>query len=194
MAHLVVRRFHRNTVNEDQLTDELVSLRRFIQADAALVQALAGDPAVADTTLRIPHPYPDGAAEKWIATHDALFEQETGAVFAVTAQPNLVLVGCIGIDVDRTHNHGEIGYWIGPSFWGHGYGTAALRLFLRYCFSCLDLHRVHAHHLVRNPASGRVLQKAGMRHEGILREHILKAGRYEDTVLYGLLKSEHHDV
>lgn len=97
-------------MNIQQLADEKVFLRRFTQADAALVQKFAGDFAVADTTLRIPHPYPDGAAEKWIATHDAMFEQATGAVFAITTQPDQKLAGCIGIEVNRAHNNGEIGY------------------------------------------------------------------------------------
>jgi len=171
-----------------------VVLRRFTQEDASLVQSLAGDSAVADTTLNVPHPYPSGAAEQWIATHDAQFEQGTGAVFAITTQPDLKLVGCIGIRVERRHCHGEIGYWIGRAFWGHGYCTAALRLLLPYCFSQLDLHRVQSNHFARNPASGRVMQKAGMHREGILREHFLKSGKYEDVVLYGLLRSDHQSA
>jgi ribosomal-protein-alanine N-acetyltransferase len=181
-------------VNIQQLADEKVFLRRFTQADAALVQKFAGDFAVADTTLRIPHPYPDGAAEKWIATHAAMFEQATGAVFAITTQPDQKLAGCIGIEVNRADNSGEIGYWIGQPFWRQGYCTAALRLFLPYCFSKLDLHRIQAHHLARNPASGRVMEKAGLRREGFFREHILKSGKYEDVVFYGLLRSDYKNT
>jgi RimJ/RimL family protein N-acetyltransferase len=181
-------------VNDSQLTDGFVFLRRFTQNDAAMVQALAGDPAVADTTLNVPHPYPEGAAAQWIATHDALVEQATGAVFAITSHPRFTLVGCISVSVDRTHNHGEIGYWVGRSFWGNGYCTAALRLLLGYSFSCLGLHRVHSRHYARNLASGRVMQKAGMCREGMLREHVLKSGRYEDIVLYGLLRGDYQSV
>ncbi len=178
-------------MNERRLVNETVILRRFTQADAATVERLAGDPAVADTTLNVPHPYPDGEAQRWIATHDEQFEQASGAVFAITAQPDLALVGCISIRVDRRHQHGEIGYWIGRAYWGRGYCTAALRLLLRYSFSELELHRVCAHYLARNPASGRVMEKVGMRREGVLRGHVLKSGKYDDVVLYGLLRSEY---
>ena len=158
--------------------------------DAELVHALAGDRAVADTTQNIPHPYPDGAAEQWIATHDSQFAEATGAVFAVTARPDLVLVGCIGVRIDRSRDEGEIGYWIGRPFWGCGYGTAALQVFLPYCFEHLGLHRVQARHLKRNPASGRVMEKAGMRRERAFREHNAKSGSEENMVMYGLLRDE----
>ena len=173
-----------------QLADGTVLLRRFTPADAPTVQALAGDAAVADTTLNIIHPYPPGAAAQWIAAQDAVFEGKSGAVFAVVVQGPGPLVGAISVGIDPAHLHGEIGYWIGRPFWGHGYATAALRLLVAHCFSRLGLHRVYAHHMARNPASGRVMEKAGMRCEGTLREHVLKAGRYEDVVVYGLLRSE----
>jgi len=104
------------------------------------------------------------------------------------------LAGCISIEVNRAHNNGEIGYWIGQLFWKQGYCTAALRLFLPYCFSKLDLHRVQAHHLARNPASGRVMEKAGLRREGFFREHILKSGKYEDIFFFGLLRSDYKNA
>ncbi len=171
------------------MTEGRVRLRRFTMADAPAVQRFAGDAAVADTTLNIPHPYPPGAAEAWIAGHDNGFEDGTRAVFAVTAEDDGgALVGSIRVGVDQTHGHGEVGYWIGRPYWNRGYATAALRLLVAYCFSSLGLHRVFAHHLARNPASGRVMQKAGMRCEGTLRGHVSKAGRHEDIVIYGMLE------
>ena len=55
----------------------------------------------------------------------------------------------------------------------------------------LDLDRIYANHFLRNPASGRVMQKAGMKHEGCLRQHVLKWGAREDLEVYGILKAEH---
>lgn len=176
-------------MDEFALADGVVTLRRFTSSDAPTVQTLAGDPAIADTTLHVPHPYLPGEAERWIATHDAGFADGTGATFAVT-MPDSGLVGAIGIRIDAQHHNGEIGYWIGKPYWGRGFGTAALRLLIADGFSRFDLHRVCAHHLARNPASGRVMQKAGMKVEGRLREHVLKNGRFEDVILYGLLRSE----
>ena len=62
---------------------------------------------------------------------------------------------------------------------------------VRYGFEELGLHRVHASHFGSNPASGRVMQKVGMRYEGTSREHYRKWGDYEDRVDYGLLASEY---
>ncbi len=172
------------------MTDGRVSLRRFTVRDAPMVQTLAGNAAVADTTLNIPHPYPPDAAERWIAGHAVEFAANTGAVFAVVEETGGALVGSISVGVDGEHDHGEVGYWIGQPFWGRGYASAALRLMVKHCFATMELHRVYAHHMARNPASGRVMQKAGFRLEGQLREHVAKAGRYEDIVIYGLLRSE----
>jgi len=58
-----------------------------------------------------------------------------------------------------------------------------------YGFERRGLHRIHASHLTRNPASGRVLQKIGMRYEGCLRQHVDKWEVFEDLALYGILQS-----
>jgi ribosomal-protein-alanine N-acetyltransferase len=62
---------------------------------------------------------------------------------------------------------------------------------LDYAFRDLGLNRVHASHLSRNPASGRVMQKLGMSHEGRLRQHVKKWGIFEDIEKYGILRSEY---
>ena len=54
----------------------------------------------------------------------------------------------------------------------------------------MHLNRIYATHLKKNPASGKVMKKIGMKKEGILRQHVKKWGEYEDLVYYGLLKSE----
>jgi RimJ/RimL family protein N-acetyltransferase len=66
----------------------------------------------------------------------------------------------------------------------------AARAVLRYGFSALGLIRIHASFLTRNPASGRVMQKLSMRHEGCRRQHVMKWGKCEDLELYGILKHE----
>jgi [ribosomal protein S5]-alanine N-acetyltransferase len=167
-----------------------VALRRLVRKDASIIQLLAGDAAIAEMTLTTPHPYPDSAAEEWIEKHEARWTEGTRAVFAVTARPDFNLIGCSGVQLDPARHEGEIGDRTGRPFWGRVYCTAALRLFLRYCFFDLDLERVQARHFIRNPASGRVMEKAGMRREGTVRQHITKSGREEDLVVYSLSRRD----
>jgi RimJ/RimL family protein N-acetyltransferase len=173
------------------ITTERLVLRPFALSDAADVQRLAGDPAVADTTLSIPHPYPDGVAEQWISGHAERFQQREILVLAVTLRATGELAGCISLVLRLHDDRAEMGYWMGVSYWNQGYCSEAARTLIGYGFQQMNLHRIYAHHLTRNPASGRVMQKAGMTYEGTLREHVKKWDRFEDIAAYGILRSEY---
>jgi RimJ/RimL family protein N-acetyltransferase len=172
------------------LETQRLTLRAFTRADAPIVQRLAGDRAIADTTLNIPHPYGNGVAESWIASHDALRAQGSRVTFAVVRRSDDVLVGAITLTLHPERHRAELGYWIGRPYWGNGFATEAARAIVAYGFAALGLHRVHASHLARNPASGRVMQKIGMTREGTLRSHVRKWGVFEDIVIYGILREE----
>ena len=165
-----------------------VALRRFQTDDAADVQRLAGAFEVADTTLQIPHPYPDGAAEAWIATHETSFESGTGATFAIILKTSGELVGAISLMSIEAGHQAELGYWIGVPYWGRGLCSEAAQAVVDYAFTELGLARLHASHFSRNPASGRVLEKLGFRHEGTRRGHVRKWGTLEDLEIYGLIR------
>jgi RimJ/RimL family protein N-acetyltransferase len=165
-------------------------LRPFGFDDALAVQVLAGAREVADTTLHIPHPYPAGAAEQWIATHPATWEAGTGVTYAITDAVTGALMGAVGLTIMPPHARGELGYWVGLPYWNRGYCTEASRALVELGFSQLGLHRIQARHLTRNPASGRVMQKLGMQAEGVSRHAILKNGRFEDLAMYAILADE----
>jgi RimJ/RimL family protein N-acetyltransferase len=101
------------------------------------------------------------------------------------------LIGAMGIHISQSHNRAELGYWIGVPYWNQGYCTEAARAVLRYGFETLGLNRIQARHLARNPASGRVMIKIGMRHEGTMRQAVIKWEAYEDIKLYAILRSEY---
>jgi RimJ/RimL family protein N-acetyltransferase len=167
-----------------------LTLRPFALADAPEVQRLAGDRDVAATTGTIPHPYEDGVAEEWISSHPAGLELETNVVYAVTGAAAGTLYGAIGLAVAMEHRRAELGYWIGRPYWGRGYCTEAASAVLRYGFEDLGLRRIMARHFGLNPASGRVMQKIGMAHEGQMRQHFYKWDHYEDIEFYGILVDE----
>jgi [ribosomal protein S5]-alanine N-acetyltransferase len=176
--------------NQPQLRTERLLLRPFTLADAPNVQQLAGSKAIADTTLHIPYPYPDGQAERWISAHAPRFRDGRGAIFAITLPEDGLAIGSIGLVVVPDYQRAGMGYWLGQSYWGLGYMTEAARKCLHYGFTELGLNRICADYFSRNPASGRVMEKIGMRYEGTLRQHVVKWGKFEDLKMYGILKSE----
>lgn len=166
-----------------------LNLRAFTLSDAPRVRLLAGEREIAATTALIPHPYPDGEADRWISAHPAAFESGQSVTFAIERREGSVLIGAIGLEFHPKHNRAEVGYWIGREFWGQGYATEALKTVLTYGFS-RGVHRIWAEHFAHNPASGRVLQKAGMKHEGTLRHHMVKWDQPVDCEVYGILSTE----
>lgn len=159
-------------------------------SDAPRIRRLAGDRAIAENTLVIPHPYETGMAEHWIQEQRRRYRHGRGVSFAIVPKRGRLLVGVLGLALAREHSRAELGYWIGKPYWNRGYATEAARAVLRYGFEVLRLNRIHAFHFARNPASGRVLEKIGMSREGTRRQHILKWGTFEDCVEYGILRSE----
>ena len=127
-----------------------------------------------------------GAAEVWISKPRG----ENDVTFAITLRESGEVVGGMGLVVNRDHDRAEIGYYVGVPYWNHGYVTEAGRAVLDYAFNELRVNRVYAEHFTRNAASGRVMQKMGMRHEGTLRRHIIKWGEVIDVELYAVVREE----
>jgi len=142
------------------LLTERLTLRRLERADAAAVRRYAGDERVAHWTARIPHPYPDGAAEAWIAETLAQMARSEGWQLGIDAR-GVGLVGAIGLERDEDRLSAELGYWVGVPYWGHGYATEAARHMIRFAFQATDLAQVHARVLPDNAASRRVLEAVG---------------------------------
>jgi len=112
--------------------------------------------------------------------------------FAITHRQEGFFIGGIGLNnIDKQSELAEIGYWIGKPYWGKGYGTEAAHAVLQYGFEVLRLNRVHSKHFSNNPASGRIMQKIGMKHEGCQRQQFKKWGTFVDFELYGILRSEY---
>jgi RimJ/RimL family protein N-acetyltransferase len=111
--------------------------------------------------------------------------------FAIREAAGAPLVGMVSLrSIDREHEEAELSFWIGRPFWGRGYATEAAGAAVDRAFDALGINRIVAHHMVRNPASGRVLARLGFRQEGLLRERVKKWGVYEDVVLMALLRRE----
>jgi RimJ/RimL family protein N-acetyltransferase len=172
------------------LTTQRLVLRPYREEDAADVWRVAGDREIADTTLRIPHPYEERDAVAFIARQQDNFAAGRSVQFAMTSAVDGELLGGIGLTIDPDHSSAELGYYVAVPHWGKGYASEAATAVIAFAFEVKHLNRVHAHHMTRNPASGRILQKIGMRHEGTLREHIIKWGVPENVEVYAVLAAD----
>jgi ribosomal-protein-alanine N-acetyltransferase len=176
-------------VTRPTIETERLVLRPFRLEDASDVQRMCGAREIAAATLTIPHPYPDGAAEAWIAGHADAYGSGRSLELAIVLRADGALVGAVGLGFEREHRRAELGYWIGVTYWGRGYATEAASALVEHGFAVEGLNRIYAFHFANNPASGRVLQKIGMEHEGTRRGHTLKWGEYLDSEAYAILRS-----
>lgn len=163
-------------------------LRSLLPEDANSIQTLASDRAIADTTISIPHPYPDGEAARYISKKIQEQKKDLGVTFTIKLKSNTKLIGMIALrDIEREHSVAELSYWLAVSAWGKGYMSEAIKPVLRFGFENLSLNRIYACHMARNPASGKVLQKNGFQLEGLLRQRVKKWGVFEDVKLVSIL-------
>ena len=104
--------------------------------------------------------------------------------------PDSVIGDISVVDRDDTVNACEVGYILSKDYWGQGLMTEALKAVLNYLLQDADFNRVTARFVTANPASGRVMAKAGMSYEGTFRQAVLHIGQVKDFSVYGILKSD----
>jgi RimJ/RimL family protein N-acetyltransferase len=161
-------------------------LRPFEPGDAESIVACANDRDVwINLRDRFPHPYTRTDAENWLKLAGTL---PPGSQFAITLED--AVIGGIGLHMqeDVHRRSAEIGYWLGRPFWGRGIATAAVRAVTGHAFAAFELCRVYAFVFEWNPASRRVLEKAGYTLEGRLRRSVIKDGRIIDAFLYAIVR------
>ena len=110
---------------------------------------------------------------------------------AITLRGDDKVIGSCGIRrTDESELEADIGYELAPAHWGQGIATEAASAIVRFGFGHLDLHRISSWCIAENVRSVRVLEKLGMKLEGRLRENEHYRGRYWDTLVFGMLRSE----
>ena len=177
-------------------------LRAFASDDATAVARLAGDRAIADTMISVPHPLDVVGAAALLAGYAGEEARGAARYFAVCwpapgeSPDGAVLVGGVSLrHVDAEHRQAELSFWVGRPWWGRGLAPAAAVAALQLAFDDgpggLGLNRVEAYHMVRNAGSARVLARLGFQREGVLRQRVWKWGRPEDVVAYALLRAEY---
>ncbi len=171
-------------------TDRLV-LNNLKANDIPLIIKYASDPQISEFTLNLPHPYFEKDAVYWLNLANEGLRTGSRMIFAIRSKETMAFMGGISFSINLKNERAEAGYWIGLPFWNKGYVTEALKLMIKYGFEDLKLNKITSSHLGGNPSSGRVMEKAGLKKEGLLKKHLKSKMVFHDLVNYGLTKEEY---
>ena len=157
----------------DLIETKRLSLRRPQASDAGPLSLYAGDIRVAQFLEHVPHPYPDGAAEAFIAR--SLSAEATEHVWVMDALKidGPEFIGVIGV---KKSAHLQLGYWVGPPFWNTGYASEAAQAVVG-AVRATGAERLTARVVDENEASSHVLVNAGFRETGKADFFVVAAGR-----------------
>ena len=169
-----------------EIIGEKCSLRPWRLDDGNDLVSIANDREVwINHTNIFPHPYTTKDAEEWLARCQKTPMSERCMAIQVKGH----LAGGAGFFVGKdVHSHtAKIGYWLGKEYWGGGIATEAAQLITEHAFRHEGVARCQADVFGWNPASARVLEKAGYTLEGRLSDGVFKENRYTDLLVYGKL-------
>lgn len=179
------------------LSTARLTLRPFVDADAAALHEMFGNPRVMRYWSSPPW-QGDEELQRFMAYNRAMDEDGSGLRLAITrrhadsrdAHAGRPIGQCTLFGIFRPSRRAEIGYSLAESAWGQGYATEACAELVRHGFEDLDLNRIEADIDPRNEPSAGVLRRLGFVQEGLMRERWIVAGEVSDTAFFGLLRSD----
>lgn len=130
---------------------------------------------------------PEKAAWRIQHRHTA-FKRKENIHWAIRKARGKGLIGVCSIFDFAHQTKAEIAYWIGKRYWNNGFATEAVTAIVAFGFDTLELHRIYAHCHVDNMGSQRVLQKAKLQKEGVLRLDCMRGGKWTDSAIYAIVK------
>lgn len=163
-------------------------VRSFAGSDAEAIVKYANNRHVwINLRDSFPNPYTIYDAKKWLKSVKKRSPETSWAIASSTE-----VIGGIGIHhlPDVYRQSAEIGYWLGEPFWRKGIATAAVKAVVDYAFAHFSLLRIHAGVFEWNPASARVLEKAGLKLEARMRRAVVKDGKNIDQLMYVALRDD----
>ena len=173
------------------LETQRLRLRQMTPADVTALLQHFGNPEVVKFIEMQPIRTLEQANE-WLKWMGGFFAAKDGLRWGIIHQDDNVFIGSAGLhNWNREANYAEIGYDITAPYQGAGYATEVARSLIEFGWKHMGLNRVEADVVQGNIGSMRVLQKLGFRQEGILRQRLLKGGKYYDVYLFGLLRADY---
>jgi RimJ/RimL family protein N-acetyltransferase len=140
-----------------------------------------------------PFPYTEKDALLWVNHVMNMNNNGYGYFWGIYDFENQ-FIGTIGLSVDPEHEKGELHYWLGKKYWGHGYGTEAAKRIINFAFKIKKLERLMVNCLTRNTRSEHVIKKCGFKFEGEAEHYVKRFGVFENVKFYRLLSSEFKDL
>ena len=174
------------------LQTERLILRRFVESDAeAMFQNWAS--STENLTYFTWDPHPDveitrNSIRNWVASYTNLNYYKWA--ICLKENPEQVIGDISIVKIDEADLSCEIGYVLGKAYWGHGMMTEALKAVLDFCFTQAGFQKVRARYASLNPASGRVMEKAGMSYLQTIVNGVERKGYLADLIYYGISREE----
>jgi len=178
-------------IGTQQIETHRLLLRRFTMEDVADAHhGWFSDPDVA-MYMRWDAHMDISQTEEFIAHWVANYEELNFYRWVITLKAADRAIGSIGFHIPDDYDAvADVSYALSKAHWGKGIVSEALAAVLRYALLDVGLNRVEAFHAVSNPASGKVMRKAGMRHEGFVRQKYRSHAGFEDCELYAILQED----
>jgi ribosomal-protein-alanine N-acetyltransferase len=172
-----------------ELKGERIVLRGLVEEDAEEFARVANNKKIARNMGEgFCYPYTLEDAKDWIKVANEGKKKDKSFVIIFEGD----IVGGVNFTLKEGIRSGDTagGYWIGEEFWGKGIATEAWSLVRDYAFENFDIRRFSAGSYSWNKASHRVLEKCGMKKEGVIRDAIIRFGEVCDDVRFGITRSE----
>jgi RimJ/RimL family protein N-acetyltransferase len=171
------------------LEDGEVTLRPVEKDDADFLRDLVINPDVRSTIGRSPRPVNLQEQNNWI---EDISENTDEAHFLIEHEGEKA--GTVSINgLESDYRRGEFGVSVHPDYQGKGVGTKAVQLILRYAFQAQNMHKVRGGYLENNPASERIMEKAGFQEEGVERDYRYIDGEWKNVHWMSILEDEYRD-
>ncbi|MBT5658981.1 MAG: GNAT family N-acetyltransferase [Rhodospirillaceae bacterium] len=172
------------------LTGKKIVLRPLKKSDRKNTIKWRNDSEIRDAQLGFPLPVTEKMEEKWF---DRSLSGDKGLVcLAIESGKTKSPIGYIQLsDINWVWRTARLGITIGEKeMQERGFGTEAMKLFLSYCFTTLNLRRIWLEVVITNDRALALYKRIGFKKEGTFRKHVFVKGKYQDLVLLGILKKE----
>ena len=178
--------------NFPTLETERLILRKLRLEDAKDVFEYASDPEVSKYVTWEPHRSIEDSINLIKFTHE-YYERKEGIIWGIVYKENNKVIGTCDISPVTKHFRSEIAYALARNYLGKGLMTEAVKEVIRFGFERMNLNRIQAMCIPENIGSYRVMEKVGMKYEGLIREYLYIKGKFQDLKLYSILRIEYFD-